>query len=228
MLIQITRLEGCACSNALICFLKPTHASKNPLSLTKLSFMNQDYLESVTKQFEYYKLLAEKSFAQVSDEHLFFQYNSDSNSIAIIVKHLGGNMLSRWTDFLNTDGEKEWRNRDAEFESSFNTRDEMMQVWNQGWTGLQEALADLKEEDLSKIIYIRNQGQTVVEAINRQLCHYPYHIGQIVFLAKMLSENSWQSLSIPKGNSNAYNSEKFSKAKTREHFTDEVLKKKES
>ncbi|MGB3947626.1 MAG: DUF1572 domain-containing protein [Bacteroidia bacterium] len=186
--------------------------------------MNTNYLESVIKQFEYYKLLGEKTFAQVSDEKLFWQYNEDSNSIATIVKHLSGNMLSRWTDLLTTDGEKEWRNRDAEFENDITTKQEMIDKWNDGWKVFLETLKSLKEEDLTKIIYIRNQGHTVLEAINRQLAHYPYHVGQIVFIGKMCV-NNWNSLSIPKGNSNSYNAQKFAKPKERGHFTDEFLNK---
>ncbi len=183
------------------------------------------YLNSVIKQFEYYKLLGDKTFAQVPDEKLFWQYNADSNSIATIVKHLWGNMLSRWTDFLTTDGEKEWRNRDAEFDNDIATKDDMIAKWNQGWECLLSTLNTLKDDDLGKIIYIRNQGHTVMEAINRQLAHYPYHIGQIVFLGKMVSQEHWQSLSIPRGQSQQYNTNKFAAPKQREHFTDEYLDK---
>ncbi len=186
--------------------------------------MEANYLESAIKQFEYYKLLGDKTFAQLKEEKLFWQYNEESNSIAIIVNHLSGNMLSRWTDLLNSDGEKEWRNRDAEFENLIQSKEEMISKWEEGWNCLFATLKSLKEEDLNKIIYIRNQGHTVMEAINRQLAHYPYHIGQIVYLGKMLAEDQWQSLSIPKGNSQLYNSEKFSKPKERAHFTDEFLK----
>ncbi len=186
--------------------------------------MENDYIDSVKKQFEYYKMLGEKTFAQLDDEDLFLQYNEDSNSIAIIVHHLWGNMLSRWTDFLHSDGEKDWRNRDAEFENVIKTREELINKWNEGWNCLLNALNSLNKEDLNRIIYIRNQGHTVTEAINRQLAHYPYHIGQIVFLGKMLAKNGWTSLSIPKGNSQSYNSEKFSKPKEIAHFTDEYLK----
>jgi hypothetical protein len=132
-------------------------------------------------------------------------------------------MLSRWTNFLTTDGEKDWRNRDEEFENNFTTKEELLKKWNDGWQCLFNALNSLAEEDLTKIIYIRNQGQTIVEAINRQLCHYSYHIGQIVFLGKMLAENGWTSLSIPKGNSELFNNEKFSKPKQRGHYTDDFL-----
>ena len=188
--------------------------------------MNNDYLTSIKKQFEYYKLLGDKTFAQVSDENLFWQYNEDSNSIGSLVKHIAGNMLSRWTDFLNSDGEKEWRNRDAEFENDLQSRKELIDLWEKGWDCLFTALDRLTEADLEKEIYIRNQGHTVMEAINRQLAHYPYHVGQIVFLGKMLSKQVWTSLSIAKGNSKNFNDEKFSQAKHKTHFTDEVLKKK--
>lgn len=188
--------------------------------------MNEQYLSSTKKQFEYYKLLAEKTFSQLSNEQLFIQLNSESNSIAIVVKHLAGNMLSRWTDFLTSDGEKEWRNRDAEFEGDINTREELMLLWDKGWRCLLEALDSLTVEDLDKIIYIRNQGHTVMEAINRQLAHYPYHVGQIVFLGKFLCNEQWNSLSIPKGNSREYNAEKFAHPKKKEHFTEEYIQKK--
>lgn len=184
--------------------------------------MTDDYLESVRKQFEYYKMLGDKTFSQLADDKLFWQYNSESNSIATIVKHLWGNMLSRWTDFLTSDGEKEWRDRDAEFENDIKSRQELLDKWNEGWTCLFNAINSLTTADLNKIIYIRNQGHTVTEAINRQLAHYPYHIGQIVFIGKMLAD-SWTSLSIPKGNSQSYNADKFSKPKQKEHFTDEFL-----
>jgi Protein of unknown function (DUF1572) len=184
----------------------------------------QDYLESAKKQFEYYKMLGEKTFAQLTDEQLFWQANQESNSVATIVKHLWGNMMSRWTDFLTTDGEKEWRQRDAEFDNDIANRAELLAKWNEGWNCLFNAINPLTEEDLTKEIYIRNMGHTVVEAINRQLAHYPYHVGQIVFIGKLVCDDQWISLSIPKGNSATYNAEKFSKPKHKEHFTDEFLK----
>jgi hypothetical protein len=185
--------------------------------------MANDYLDSAKKQFEYYKMLGDKTFSQLQDEQLFWQYHEESNSIAMIVKHLWGNMRSRWTDFLTTDGEKEWRNRDAEFENDISTRQELIVKWEEGWTCLFNALNSLTTDDLQKEIYIRNQGHSVTEAINRQLAHYPYHVGQIVFIGKMAREKNWTSLSIPKGNSNAYNADKFSKPKQKGHFTDEYL-----
>ncbi|WP_247234064.1 DUF1572 family protein [Telluribacter sp. SYSU D00476] len=188
--------------------------------------MPTNYLDSVIRQFEYYKLLGEKTFGQIPDEKLFWQYNDESNCIATIVKHLWGNMLSRWTDFLTTDGEKEWRDRDAEFDNDVLSREDLLSKWNEGWKVLLDTLHRLREEDLDKTIYIRNQGHTVMEAINRQLAHYPYHIGQIVFIGKMCAEK-WDSLSIPKGSSKSFNAEKFAKPKHNEHFTDEFLKKEE-
>lgn len=187
-----------------------------------LHLIMQAYLISVKKLFAYYKKLGDDAMAQVADEKLFFQTNEDSNSIAIIVQHLAGNMLSRWTDFLTTDGEKEWRNRDAEFEVTINTREELISFWNRGWKCLLDALEPLTESDLDKIVYIRNEGHTVLEAINRQLAHYPYHVGQIVFLAKMLNDNEWKSLSIPKNKSKEYNQQKFSQEKNDSFFTDNV------
>jgi uncharacterized damage-inducible protein DinB len=174
---------------------------------------NLQYLLSAKKEFEYYKKLGEKTFAQLTDEQLFNQINSESNSIATIIKHLRGNMLSRWTDFLTTDGEKEWRKRDEEFENDISTREELLQKWQEGWSCLFKALDSISDDDLSRVIYIRNQGHTILEAINRQLSHYPYHIGQIVFYAKQLNNSEWDSLSIKKNKSRSYNDEKFSQDK---------------
>tara|TARA_R110000868_G_scaffold304437_7_gene565048 strand:- start:19639 stop:20211 length:573 start_codon:yes stop_codon:yes gene_type:complete len=189
--------------------------------------MKENYLESIRKQFEYYKMLGEKIFAQLNDVDLFWQYNSESNSIAIIVKHISGNMLSRWTDFLSSDGEKEWRNREDEFEDTIKTREELISTWNKGWACLFEALDSINEENFETVIYIRNMGHTVTEAINRQLAHYSYHIGQIVYIGRMIKGSEWKSLSIPKGGSEAFNADKFSKEKRRAHFTDELTKDKE-
>lgn len=186
-----------------------------------------DYLESVKKQFEYYKMLGEKTFSQLTEEQLFFEFNEESNSIAMIVKHLWGNMLSRWTDFLITDGEKDWRHRDTEFNNDIGDRKELIEKWNEGWACLFSAINPLTEMDMTKEIYIRNEGHTVIEAINRQLAHYSYHVGQIVFIGKMLCNEKWISLSIPKGNSKEFNTDHFSKPKHKQHFTDDYLDKKE-
>lgn len=187
--------------------------------------MNADYLQSVIRQFEYYKLLGDNTIIQVPEEKLFWQYNPESNSIATIVKHLRGNMLSRWTDFLNTDGEKAWRNREAEFENDIQSRQELVRLWEEGWNCLFAALRPLSPADLDRIVYIRNQGHTVLEAINRQLAHYPYHVGQMVFVGKMICATEWQSLSIPRGGSERFNAAKFAAGKERVHFTDEFLNK---
>jgi hypothetical protein len=180
------------------------------------------YFSSCIKQFEYYKELGEKTFAQLPDDKLFLNPSAKSNSIATIVKHMHGNMLSRWTDFLTSDGEKEWRKRDEEFENDIATREQLITKWNEGWSCLFDALNPLTEADLDKEIFIRNMGHSVTEAINRQLAHYSYHVGQIVFIGKMFADESWTSLSIPKGGSKEYNNEKFSKPKRREHFTDDL------
>jgi len=186
---------------------------------------DNSYLESAKKQFLYYKMLGEKAMDQLEPEQLFFAVNENTNSIATIIKHISGNMLSRWTDFLTSDGEKEWRNRDAEFENDLKSKQEVLDIWNKGWNCLENALTSLKPEQLSDIIYIRNEGHTVIEAINRQLAHYPYHVGQIVFYAKQLKNSEWDSLSIPKNKSGNYNAEKFAKEKEIKNFTDDELKR---
>jgi hypothetical protein len=190
---------------------------------------SEDFLRSANRQFLYYKTLGEKAIDQIEPEQLFVSLNEDTNSIATIVKHLHGNMLSRWTDFLTTDGEKEWRNRDGEFDASTElsnqTKEHILKQWNQGWECLFNTLNSLKREDLDQIVYIRNEGHTVLEAINRQLAHYPYHVGQMVFYAKILKKSEWTSLSIPKNKSKDYNSDKFAKEKSKKHFTDDELGK---
>ena len=182
--------------------------------------LEENYLESIIKQFRYYKKLGEQAMDQLLPEQLFTTFNPDSNSIALIVKHLHGNMLSRWTDFLSTDGEKPWRNRDSEFELVGTDEKEVRQQWHAGWDCLFTTLQELPPAGLMKIIYIRNEGNTVIEAINRQLAHYSYHVGQIVYAAKILKQTTWTSLSIPRNKSVAYNENKFSQEKRRSHFTD--------
>ena len=182
----------------------------------------ESYLESIKKQFEYYKSLGDKTFEQIPEDKLFWKMSEESNSIAMNVKHLHGNMLSRWTDFQTTDGEKDWRNRDEEFDDDIKTKAELLEKWNDGWNCLFDAISLLEVEDLVKIVYIRNMGHTILEAINRQLAHYPYHVGQIVFIGKAALNERWESLSIPKGKSKEYNAEKFDKPKRKEHFTDDL------
>lgn len=184
-----------------------------------------NHLESVIKMFHYYKALGEKAMDQLEAEQLFETTNEDTNSIAVIVKHLHGNMLSRWTDFLNSDGEKPWRDRDDEFVEPVKDKELVMKWWKEGWDCLFNALNGIKEYQLSEVVYIRNEGHTVMEAIHRQLAHYPYHIGQIVFYAKLLKKEKWNSLSIPKNSSKIYNAEKFSNEKTIRNFTDEEIKR---
>lgn len=184
--------------------------------------METAYLQSIRKQFEYYKLVGERTFDQLEEKDLFWQYNISSNSISILVNHLWENMKSRWTDFLNSDGEKEWRNRDLEFESVIKSKEELMLKWKEGWSCLFEALDELNEANFNSEIYIRNQAHSVVDAINRQIAHYAYHIGQIVYIGKMIQSDNWKSLTIPKGKSDDFNQEKFSKGKHTGHFSDDV------
>ncbi len=164
-----------------------------------------NYLASVKKYFRQQKTLGDKTIEQLGEENIGWQYNENSNSIAIIVQHLWGNMLSRWTNFLTEDGEKDWRNRDTEFEQVIGTKEELIQKWEAGWQCVFTTLDSLAEEDLGKTIFIRKEPQTVVDAINRQLAHYSNHVGQIVYIGKMILNNQWVSLSIPKGNSKDFN-----------------------
>ena len=182
--------------------------------------MKSGNLTNTIKLFEYYKSLGEKAIAQISDEALLWAPDAKSNSIHVIIKHLHGNMLSRWTDFLKTDGEKSWRDRDSEFVAGIESRESIMSKWNAGWKCVFDALNQLTDDDLSKIVYIRNMGQRAEEAIMRQLAHYAYHVGQIVYLARLANEGDWTSLTIPKGESVSFNQEKFSIGKREEHFTD--------
>ncbi len=178
------------------------------------------YLPGIIKLFHYYKSLADKSVAQLDEEQLFWQYNAESNSIAIIMNHMAGNMLSRFTDFLTSDGEKPWRHRDEEFSTSHTGYTVVIRNWNKGWDCLFNTLDILTPNDLENMVYIRNEGHTVVEAINRQLAHYASHVGQIIFIAKMLKNEEWQSLSIPRNKSDEFNSQKFTQEKEKKHFTD--------
>jgi hypothetical protein len=183
----------------------------------------EDFLESAKKQFLYYKQLGDKTFNQLTEDELNWTPHPDSNSINTIVRHLVGNMLSRWTDFLNSDGEKSWRNRDEEFESFNSTKAELLSNWEKGWSCLFEALNTLNNANLDSVIYIRNEGHSIVEAINRQLSHYPFHVGQIVFIGKLIKGSDWNSLSIPKGNSEMYNASMFAKDKRKTNFIDGIL-----
>ena len=166
----------------------------------------QHYLADAIKTFRDYKTLAECAFAQISDEDFFKTIDEESNSIAVNVKHMAGNMLSRWTDFLTTDGEKPERDRDIEFVMlSGTTRDEMLAYWEKGWQCVFDAVEPLGPDDLMRPVKIRGQDHTVIQALNRQLAHYAYHTGQIVFLAKHFKSSDWQSLSVPRNRSAEFN-----------------------
>ena len=168
------------------------------------------YLDSLKKRLLSYRELAEKTFAQLNDEQIHWQPDGEPNNIYIIVKHMSGNMISRFTDFLSTDGEKPWRERDAEFEDKEPgaTKADMTAIWNKGWDCLLQTLDSLTDADLTKIIHIRTEPLIVIDALNRQLAHYPYHVGQIVYLGKIMKAEGRQSLSIPKGNSKQFNEQK--------------------
>ncbi|MFP5236480.1 MAG: DUF1572 domain-containing protein [Acidobacteriota bacterium] len=163
------------------------------------------YLDDAVELFRYYKRQAERALAQVSDEQLFMALDEESNSIALIVKHMAGNMRSRWTDFLTSDGEKPDRDRDSEFVEPPPTRAALMESWEQGWNCIFTALEALTQSDLARPVTIRGEAHSVIQAINRQLAHYPYHIGQIVFLAKHLAGPQWPSLTVPRNGSAEFN-----------------------
>jgi Protein of unknown function (DUF1572) len=184
--------------------------------------MIPNYLNSVIKQFEYYKSLGDKTILLLSEEEIHVKIDEESNSVAIIVNHLWGNMMSRWTNFLTEDGEKEWRKRDLEFEEQIKTKEQLVEKWEQGWMCLFQALYAITPSNFDRPIYIRNQKHTIIEAFNRQMNHYSYHVGQIVFLGKHIKGSDWESLSIPKGKSSEFNQEKFDKGKHEGHFTDDI------
>jgi len=163
------------------------------------------YIEDSLSLFRYYKKLGEGAIEQVSDEQLFASLDPEMNSIAIIVKHIAGNMRSRWTDFLTSDGEKPDRNRDTEFEQPPATRAELLKLWNDGWDRVFAALEPLSDSDLERTVTIRGEPHSVMQAINRQIAHYSYHVGQTVFLAKHLNATGWKSLSVPRNKSADFN-----------------------
>jgi len=180
------------------------------LSGKELQFMSsndviKDYLSDAISSFHSYKKLADNAIVQVKDDELFVTIDEEANSIAIVMKHMAGNMFSRWTDFLTSDGEKPNRNRDLEFVIESKNREELLAYWESGWQCLFGAVDPLQLEDFEKVITIRGQKHSIVQALNRQLTHYAYHIGQIVFLAKHFRSSEWKSLSIPKNKSAAFN-----------------------
>jgi hypothetical protein len=172
--------------------------------------LSTSYLRDSIGLFHYYKKLAERAMAQCPDECLFVTLDAESNSIAIIVKHMSGNMRSRWRDFLTTDGEKPDRNRDTEFETPPASRTELIEMWERGWKYLFDALEPLSEADLTRTVTIRTEPHSVMQAINRQVAHYAHHVGQILFLAKHLTftkTGKWESLSVPRGKSAEINAQ---------------------
>jgi hypothetical protein len=170
-----------------------------------MSSITENFKIDALRTFRSYKQLAERAIEQVSDEEFFRQLDPESNSIAIIVKHIAGNLHSRWRDFLTTDGEKPDRNRDTEFELIEDTRESLMRFWQTGWQTLFDNIEPLTEDDFAKNVTIRGEPHTIVEAINRQLTHYAYHVGQIVFLAKHLRSTDWKTLSVPRNRSDEFN-----------------------
>jgi len=178
---------------------------------------NTSYVSDSTNLFSYYKRLGERAIQQCQDQDLFTALDAESNSIAIVVKHMAGNMRSRWTDFLTSDGEKPDRNRDSEFEDPPKTREEMLRLWESGWKCLFDALEQLTDADLIRTVTIRTEPHSVMQAINRQVAHYAYHVGQIVFLAKHFaaSRGDWKALSVPRGKSNEFTADVAARRKTK-------------
>ena len=164
-----------------------------------------DFIKSARREFMRYHNMGERSFAQLDDQELLHTYHPDDNSIAQITKHIVGNMKSRWTNFLTEDGEKSWRHRDTEFEAPYSSREELLQAWESGWQCVYDALDTIHPGNFNTPVYIRKEPHSIMEAIHRQLAHYASHVGQIVYLAKSIKGAAWQSLSIPKGQSEAFN-----------------------
>ena len=168
--------------------------------------MSESYVQLVVREFRRMQSLADRAMSQLSDEEFFKVPAPGDNSVAVIVKHVGGNLLSRWTDFLTSDGEKPGRDRDTEFQiGPGDTREQLLQVWGRGWTTLCSALEPLEDADMSRTVTIRGEPLTVLQAVNRQLTHYAYHVGQIVYVAKHLRGAEWRTLSIPLGKSAEFN-----------------------
>ncbi len=173
--------------------------------------MVEEYLENIKKQFKSYKEVADKTISQLTEKDLYWKYNNESNDIACIMIHLSENMLSRWTDFFESDGEKDWRDRDGEFSQLNLSYDQLMERWNKGWDCLFSALEAMNETNFNQPIFIRNKKVKLIESITRQIAHYPYHIGQIAFIGKMILNDKWNSPSIPKGKSKEYIQLEFEK-----------------
>lgn len=173
--------------------------------------LGNEYIKVILKRFTSVKRLGDKTLEQLSEEDIFWNHNGESNSAGVIVKHMSGNMVSRWTDFLTADGEKDYRNREGEFLNDLSSKSEVTMVWEKGWQTLMNSLEELKEKDLLKTVTIRGERHLVLDAIERQLSHYSYHVGQLVYVGKLVKNDRWESLSIPRGKS--------------EEFLNEMLKK---
>lgn len=190
----------------MISFNKGARIVSNALHKQVGDHMNlgNEYLKVVQERFKSVKDLGDKTINQLSEDDIHWHLNGASNSVAVIAKHLSGNMVSRWSNFLNSDGEKSYRNRDQEFENDIPSKQELIAVWEKGWNTLFETLNGLEDQDMIKTVYIRGEGHTVLEAIERQMAHYAYHVGQIVYIGKQIKDENWETLSIPKGKSEEY------------------------
>ncbi|SDM30117.1 DUF1572 family protein [Sediminibacillus halophilus] len=175
--------------------------------------LGDEYLNIIILRFQSIKSLGEKTMNQLSEKDIHWTYNPETNNVAVLVKHLSGNMVSRWTDFLNSDGEKQDRNRDGEFEDTVSSKSELLEIWERGWKTLFDALKGLTESDLLKTVHIRGEGLLVIDAIERQLAHYASHIGQMVYIGKLVKDSDWENLSIPKGKSQEYLQQKLDQKK---------------
>ncbi|GIV32013.1 MAG: hypothetical protein KatS3mg030_315 [Saprospiraceae bacterium] len=172
--------------------------------------MATKYTDNLRKLFRNYKSLSERAMAQLDNSQMHWRRDEHSNNVATIAKHMAGNLISRFTNFMTEDGEKPWRNRESEFDDDFSSREQLMDYWEKGWQCLFDAIEPLTDEDLDRTVKIRNEPHTVLEALNRQLTHYAYHAGQIVLLAKMQKGAEFESLSIPRGQSEEFNARMFS------------------
>ena len=177
-------------------------------------------LYGASRLLKYYKMMTEKAITRITGEQLRTAQQPGLNSVAVLMQHLAGNFLSRWTNFRTEDGEKPWRNRDSEFEDDFESEKELMDYWEKGWNCLFDAIQSIREDEIHDIIYIRNEGHTILEAIERQLAHVAYHTGQIVYICKVFAGDEWKSLTIPKGKTEEYNRKKFSEKKSRGIYRD--------
>lgn len=175
--------------------------------------IGREYLETIKEDFEKYKRIADAAMEQLNGDEIHYRGGEDSNSISILVQHISGNLASRFTDFLASDGEKEWRKRDTEFEEQNSSKEKLLERWEASWKILFEQLDKLGADDLTKQVKIRNEPHSVIKALNRQAVHYAYHVGQIVFIAKEIKKGNWKTLSVAKGKSQEFNRKMFSQGR---------------